>query len=96
MVAVVKVPVEQAEHRKEERGKSRDDDRARAALFLRRRRVRLARALPEERRVPAPSFENNIRRGRRSDRGVLSFGDFSLHEQRKVTCRGSATHKLIY
>jgi hypothetical protein len=24
---------------------------------------------------------------------VLSFGFFSLHEQRKETCRGSATHK---
>ena len=30
---------------------------------------------------------------RRSDRGGLSFGDFSLAVQRKVTCRGSATHK---
>src|SRR3989338_5109246 len=26
-------------------------------------------------------------------RGGLSFGDFSLAAQRKVTCRGSATHK---
>jgi len=25
-------------------------------------------------------------------RGVISFGDFSLDKQRKVTCRGSATH----
>src|SRR3990172_3290643 len=29
-------------------------------------------------------------------RGVLSFGDFSLDRQRKVTCRGSATHKLFF
>jgi hypothetical protein len=28
--------------------------------------------------------------------GVLSFGDFSLDKQRKVTCRGSTTHKFIY
>jgi hypothetical protein len=26
--------------------------------------------------------------------GRVSFGDFSLHEQRKVTCRGSTTHKF--
>jgi hypothetical protein len=30
---------------------------------------------------------------KRAIRGVLSFGSFSLHEQRKGTCRGSATHK---
>jgi len=30
---------------------------------------------------------------RRSDRGVLSFGDFSLDEQRKATCPGSTTQK---
>ena len=29
----------------------------------------------------------------RALRGVFSFGDFSLDKQRKVTCRGSATHK---
>ena len=27
-------------------------------------------------------------------RGVFSFGGFSLDKQRKVTCRGSVTHKL--
>src|SRR3989304_1816747 len=32
-------------------------------------------------------------RARRSDRGGLSFGDFSLAVQRKATCRGAATHK---
>jgi hypothetical protein len=32
--------------------------------------------------------------GSRALRGVVSFGDFSLDKQRKVTCRGSATHKL--
>jgi len=31
----------------------------------------------------------------RALRGVFSFGDFSLDKQRKVTCRGSATHKYI-
>jgi hypothetical protein len=30
---------------------------------------------------------------RRSDRGGLFFGDFLLAGQKKVTCRGSATHK---
>src|SRR3990170_5801980 len=44
--------------------------------------VRSARApKPEERRVGC------------AIRGGLSFGDFSLAAQRKVTCRGSATHK---
>jgi hypothetical protein len=33
---------------------------------------------------------------KRAIRGVLSFGDFSLHEQRKVTCPGSTTQKFCY
>src|SRR3989344_7284913 len=43
----------------------------------------------------APGGARNGGRGR-ALRGVLSFGSFSLHEQRKGTCRGSATHKLIF
>jgi hypothetical protein len=46
------------------------------------------------RRTGAPKFGAPwVRRGARALRGVLSFGFFSLHEQRKETCRGSATHK---
>jgi len=57
------------------------------AVFA-RRRVRLALGVGEERREPLVGFE------RRSDRGGLSSGDSSLAEQRRVTCRGSTTHKL--
>ena len=32
----------------------------------------------------------------RSARGGLFFGNFLLAVQKKVTCRGSATHKYIY
>ena len=35
-----------------------------------------------------------MRGGCRAIRVRLSFGNFSLARQRKVTCRGSATHKL--
>ncbi len=45
----------------------------------------------ELRRAPIPARSAG---SRRRLRGVLSFGSFSLHEQRKGTCRGSATHKL--
>src|SRR3990167_6565591 len=41
----------------------------------------------------APGGARNGGMGR-ALRGVLSFGSFSLHEQRKGTCRGLATHKL--
>src|SRR3990170_3131931 len=52
-------------------------------------RVRSARApKPEERRV---RLRHPLPAGRQG--GGLSFGDFSLAAQRKVTCRGSATHK---
>jgi len=56
------------------------------------------RAAERARHVGAPRVRTGHRPvcGRRSDRGVLSFGSFSLHEQRKGTCRGSATHKLLF
>ena len=56
------------------------------ARFISARRVR--RALGGAR-----SAGDRALCARRSDRGGLSFGDFSLAAQRKVTCRGSATHK---
>src|SRR3989344_7758088 len=46
---------------------------------------------PRVRRAPIPA---RSARGCRRLRGVISFGDFSLDKQRKVTCRGSVTHKL--
>jgi hypothetical protein len=56
-------------------------------VFFIRRRVRLARGLTEERRGPRVMF------ARRSDGGGIFFGRFLLAEQKKATCRGSATHK---
>ena len=49
---------------------------------------------PASWRVPGGARNAGDRaQARRALRGVLSFGSFSLHEQRKGTCRGSATHK---
>ena len=48
---------------------------------------------PASWRAPGGARNGGNRRSRRALRGVLSFGSFSLHEQRKGTCRGSATHK---
>jgi len=89
-VFAVRSPVEQAEHRNRFRRNSLDRVRARSALLLRARRVGRASGSGEERRAPAL-----IVRGR-SDRGGLSSGDSSLAGQRRVTCRGSTTHKLRF
>ena len=44
--------------------------------------------------VGRPPSQRRVReRGCRAIRVRLSFGNFSLAKQRKVTCRGSATHK---
>jgi len=48
---------------------------------------------PASWRAPGGARNGGHRRSRRALRGVISFGDFSLDKQRKVTCRGSATHK---
>jgi len=60
-------------------------DRARGALYS-ARRVRRAPGRSEARRGPRA-----VCAAKRP--GRISFGDFSLSVQRKVTCRGSATHK---
>ena len=78
-------PSERAEHRSAPKGCRAPPVRARSA-FLSARRVR--RALGG-----ASSAGDRALCARRSDRGGLSFGDFSLAVQRKATCRGSATHK---
>ena len=61
-----------SDHRRARRGKSRDGVRAQAASSSRARLDRGAQGT-------AP-------KGRGSDGGVLSFGDFSLDKQGKVTC----------
>jgi len=79
-LGVFELPVAAAEHRSRNRGIREPSDRARGALFSARR----------VRRAPIPARRAG---GSRRLRGVFSFGDFSLDKQRKVTCRGSATHK---
>jgi hypothetical protein len=55
-----------------------------------RERVGFAPGLTEKRRVPQVPFTCGERIG-----GVLSFGYFSLHKQRKVTRPRGANRKLI-
>jgi len=92
------IPRAAAEHRSWNRGRRETFDRARGAtirqderaqragLHFCARRVRRAPGCSEARREPRGVYAAK-RPGR------ISFGDFSLSVQRKVTCRGSATHK---
>jgi len=70
-------------------------------------RARASQPVPESSRAPCSSPRRVVRarrvgvragtgekrRGYSRHPGCVSFGYFSLHKQRKVTCRGSATHK---
>ena len=79
LVVFVRVPVEQAEHRKGSRGVSRDGVRARARAVVFMRAGEFG-----SRGASLRSAGDRAAFARRRDRGVLLFAYFLLDKQKKV------------